>query len=58
MWRTAARAQDGRASHVAISVDFSGHGLGKLLLPGVTRQARKEAPQNWQQLKERLEQGG
>jgi uncharacterized protein YndB with AHSA1/START domain len=50
--------QDGRASHVAISVDFSGHGLGKVLLPGVARQARKDAPQNWQKLKERLEQAG
>jgi hypothetical protein len=50
--------QDGRASHVAISLDFSGHGLGRLLLPGVTRQARKEAPLNWQKLKERLEQAG
>jgi uncharacterized protein YndB with AHSA1/START domain len=26
--------QDGRAPHVAISPDFTGHGLGKVLLPG------------------------
>jgi uncharacterized protein YndB with AHSA1/START domain len=51
-------SQDGQQSHVAISVDFSGHGLGKMLLPGVVRQARKEAPENCQKLKERLEQAG
>jgi uncharacterized protein YndB with AHSA1/START domain len=51
-------SQDGRQSHVAISLNFSGHGLGKMLLPGVIRQARKEAPQNCQKLKERLERAG
>jgi uncharacterized protein YndB with AHSA1/START domain len=50
--------QDGRASHVAISVDFSDHGLGKVLLPGVLRRAQKEAPQNWKRLQERLKQAG
>jgi uncharacterized protein YndB with AHSA1/START domain len=47
--------QDGRASHVTIGIDFSGHGIGKLILPMVVRQAQKEAPQNSQRLKERLE---
>ena len=50
--------QDGQQSHVAISLEFSGHGLGKVLLPGVIRQARKEAPQNCQKLKERRERAG
>jgi uncharacterized protein YndB with AHSA1/START domain len=46
---------DGQDSHVTVRLDFHGHGIGKLLLPMVVRQARKEAPQNCQNLKKRLE---
>jgi uncharacterized protein YndB with AHSA1/START domain len=48
-------SQGGRASYVVISVNFSGRSLSKMLLPGVIRQARKDAPQNCLKLKERLE---
>jgi hypothetical protein len=37
--------QDGRQSHIAVNLNFTGHGLGKVLLPGVIRQARKDAPE-------------
>jgi uncharacterized protein YndB with AHSA1/START domain len=50
--------QDGAQSHVTISLDFSGHGIGKMLLPMVVRQAQKEAPQSCQKLKQRLEGAG
>ena len=44
-------------SRVSISVDFVGHGIGKLLVPLVVRrQARQEMPANVTRLKERLEQ--
>jgi hypothetical protein len=43
---------------VTISLDFHGHGVGKLLAPLVTSQARKEVPVSCQNLKERLEQEG
>ena len=43
-------------SQVTISVDFVGHGIGKLLIPLVVRpQARKEMPTNMAALKQRLE---
>jgi hypothetical protein len=43
-------------SEVAIAVDFTGHGIGKLLVPLlVRRQARREMPANIARLKERLE---
>jgi uncharacterized protein YndB with AHSA1/START domain len=42
-------------SRVTLELDFEGHGLGKLLLPLVRRQARKEVPQDQQLLKQRLE---
>lgn len=48
---------DGHQSHVTIQLDFQGHGIGKMLLPMVVRQARKEAPQSCQKLKTRLESG-
>lgn len=45
-------------STVAIAVDFTGHGIGRLLVPLVVRrQARKEMPANIARLKERLESG-
>ncbi len=46
---------DGTRSRVTIALDFEGHGIGKLLVPLVIRQARKQLPRNLQQLKERLE---
>lgn len=50
-----ALAEAGR-SRVTISVDFEGHGIGKLLIPlMVRRQAGTEMPANMRRLKERLE---
>jgi uncharacterized protein YndB with AHSA1/START domain len=43
-------------SRLTISVDFTGHGIGKILVPLVIRrQARKEMPDNVAALKQRLE---
>ena len=47
--------RDGEQAHVTISVDFHGHGIGKMLLPVVVREARQEVPQSCQNLKKRLE---
>jgi uncharacterized protein YndB with AHSA1/START domain len=45
-------------SRVAIAVDFTGRGIGKLLVPLlVRREARREMPANLARLKERLEAG-
>lgn len=46
---------EGERSRVTISIEFEGHGLGKLLVPLVRRQARKQLPRNEQTLKEILE---
>lgn len=48
---------DSGQSHVTIKLDFQGHGVGKLLVPMVIRQARKEVPQSCQNLKKLLESG-
>ena len=46
----------GNRSRVTIELDLQGHGIGKLLLPlVVSRQAKREMPENMQRLKERLE---
>jgi uncharacterized protein YndB with AHSA1/START domain len=43
-------------SRLTISIDFHGHGIGKLLVPLVVRrEARKEMPANLAALKARLE---
>jgi uncharacterized protein YndB with AHSA1/START domain len=43
-------------SRVTITLDFEGHGIGKLLVPLIVRrQAQKEMPANCQSLKQRLE---
>jgi hypothetical protein len=43
-------------SRLTISVDFTGHGIGKILVPlMVRREARKEMPQNMAALKRRME---
>ena len=48
--------QDGRRSRVQIDLDFTGHGIGKLLVPLIVRpSARKEMPENLNRLKQRLE---
>jgi hypothetical protein len=47
---------DRERSRLTISVDFTGHGVGKLLVPLVVRrQAAKEMPTNLATLKQRLE---
>lgn len=47
---------DASRSQVTIELDFTGHGLGKLLVPLlVRRQAAREMPENMTRLKERLE---
>ena len=46
----------GAQSRVTINLDFTGHGIGKLLVPLVVRRsARKEMPANLERLKQRLE---
>jgi uncharacterized protein YndB with AHSA1/START domain len=46
----------GQRSRVTIELDFTGHGIGKLLVPLVVRRsARKEMPANLERLKQRLE---
>jgi hypothetical protein len=42
-------------SRVTISLEFSGHGAGRLILPVVNRQAQQEVPASCAKLKERLE---
>jgi uncharacterized protein YndB with AHSA1/START domain len=45
-------------SRLTISVDFTGHGIGKILVPlMVRREARKEMPGNIAALKQRMEAG-
>jgi uncharacterized protein YndB with AHSA1/START domain len=46
---------EGERSRVTIALDFEGQGIGKLLVPLVRRQARKQLPKNEQQLKAILE---
>jgi uncharacterized protein YndB with AHSA1/START domain len=49
---------DPAASQVTISLEFEGHGIGRLLVPLVIRpQARRQLPINLQKLKEILERG-
>ena len=45
-------------SRLTISVDFTGHGIGKILVPlMVRREARREMPGNMAALKQRMEAG-
>ncbi len=49
---------DGAGSRLTISVDFEGHGIGKVLVPLVVhRQAAREMPGNLERVKRRLEDG-
>jgi hypothetical protein len=46
-------------SRLTISVDFAGHGIGKILVPlMVRREARKEMPENIAALKQLIEEEG
>jgi hypothetical protein len=48
----------GSRSRLTISVDFTGHGIGKILVPlMVRREGRKEMPDNMAALKQRMEAG-
>ena len=48
----------GSRSRLTISVDFTGHGIGKILVPlMVRREARKEMPDNIAALKRLIEEG-
>jgi uncharacterized protein YndB with AHSA1/START domain len=43
-------------TRLTIAIDFEGHGIGKVLVPlVVTREARKEMPENLKRLKDNLE---
>jgi hypothetical protein len=45
-------------SRLTISADFTGHGIGKVLVPlMVRREARKEMPENIASLKRLIEEG-
>jgi uncharacterized protein YndB with AHSA1/START domain len=47
---------DSSRSRVTIDLDFTGHGIGKLLVPLIVRrQAANEMPDNIKRLKQRLE---
>ena len=47
---------NGSRSRLTISVDFIGHGIGKILVPLMVRpEARKEMPENMAALKQRME---
>jgi hypothetical protein len=48
--------EEGKRSRLTITLDFTGHGIGKLIVPLVIRpQAAKEMTTNMQRLKQRLE---
>jgi hypothetical protein len=48
----------GSRSRLTISVDFTGRGIGKILVPlMVRREARKEMPDNVAALKQKMEAG-
>jgi hypothetical protein len=47
--------EEGERSRVTIALQFEGRGVGRLLVPLVRRQARKQLPKNEQQLKDSLE---
>lgn len=53
---TVSPLHEGRSSRVKIDLDFTGHGIGRLLVPLFVRpSARKEMPENLKRLKQRLE---
>ena len=46
---------EGTRTRVELEMEFTGHGLGKLLVPLAARDARKHVPGDMQKLKERVE---
>jgi uncharacterized protein YndB with AHSA1/START domain len=53
---TVSPIEEGRRSRVKLDLEFTGHGIGKLLVPlFVRRSARKEMPENLNRLKHQLE---
>lgn len=53
---TVTPVEEGRRSRVEIGIDFTGHGIGKVLVPFVViPEARREMPSNLKALKQRLE---
>lgn len=47
---------DGSRSRLTIDLDFTSHGIGKLLVPLIVRrQAAKDMPENMERLRQRLE---
>lgn len=53
---TAEPLDGGSRSRVTIALDFTGHGIGRALVPLVVRrQAAREMPENMRRLKERIE---
>jgi hypothetical protein len=55
---TVAALDDGRRARVTIQLDFTGHGVGKLLVPLVVRPgAGREMDTNMRRLRERLQAG-
>jgi uncharacterized protein YndB with AHSA1/START domain len=56
---TITRLDGSDRSLVTITLEFEGHGIGKLLVPLlIRRQARKQLPRNQERLKEQLERNG
>ncbi len=49
---------DGTRSRVTIRVEFTGYGIGRLIVPVAIGQARKEVPESCEKLKKRLENHG
>jgi Polyketide cyclase / dehydrase and lipid transport len=47
--------EDGERSRVTIRLEFTGHGIGRLIVPMAVQQARKEVPESCEKLKKRLE---
>ena len=47
----------GSRSRLTIRVDFTGHGIGKILVPLMIRREGKEMPDNMAALKQRMEAG-
>jgi hypothetical protein len=54
VWVTV-EAIDATSARATIEIEFFGHGLGKILVPFVNSQARREMPQSCRSLKERME---
>ncbi|MDQ6613481.1 MAG: SRPBCC family protein [Actinomycetota bacterium] len=52
----AVEALSGTGARLTMSIDFEGHGIGRLLVPLIVlREARKEMPDNLASLKQRVE---